>query len=393
MTYDFDKITDRRNTGCMKWNVDEGELPMWVADMDHPTAPAVIDAIKARADHGVFGYNEIGDDWYDAYIGWWERRHGLKMEREWLIFSAGVIPTLSSAVRKLTTPNENVVILTPVYNIFYNSIINNGARVSECALIYDGSSYSIDWEDLESRMADPQTSLMFFCNPHNPIGKIWDVNDMRRIGELAHRYDVTVISDEIHCDLSAPGCNYTPFILASDTCRDVCITCISPTKAFNLAGIQTSAVCIPNPHLMHKIWRALNTDEVAEPNVFATVAAVAAFNEGEDWLDQLRIHIEDNRRTVASFLSDMEKDPVFKDLKIPKLIHSQATYLLWLDMRGLDTDSERMQERFRKLTGLYLSSGNIYGKGGEGFMRMNIACPRPTLMDGLKRLREGILKY
>ncbi len=388
--YDFDTPVDRRHTGAMKWNIGENELPMWVADMDFKTAPEIIDAMYKRIDHGVFGYNEVGDDWYDAYIGWWERRHGLKMDKEWLIFSTGVIPTLSSAVRKLTSPNENVVILTPVYNIFYNSILNNGARVLECELTYDGVSYDIDWADLEDKLADPQTSLMILCNPHNPVGKIWDLKTLEKIGWLAYKNNVVVISDEIHCDLTEPGTSYTPFIAASDICKDIGIMCMAPTKAFNMAGIQTSAVCVPDPYLRHKIWRALNTDEVAEPNVLATVAAVAAFNEGEAWLDELNAYLSHNRKTVSDFIDDMEKKSASENKPSPKLVRGEATYLMWIDMSAYDTDADTMQDIIRDKTGLYLSTGSIYGKGGEKFLRMNIACPRSTLMDGLKRFKEGV---
>ncbi len=389
-TYDFDTPVDRRHTGAMKWNIGENELPMWVADMDFKTAPEIIDAMHKRIDHGVFGYNEVGDDWYDVYTGWWERRHGLKMDKEWLIFSTGVIPTLSSAVRKLTSPNENVVILTPVYNVFYNSIINNGARALECELIYDGEDYDIDWANLEDKLADPQTSLMILCNPHNPVGKIWDIKTLEKIGWLAYKNNVVVISDEIHCDLTEPGTSYTPFIAASDICRDIGIMCMAPTKAFNLAGIQTSAVCVSNPYLRHKIWRALNTDEVAEPNVLATVAAVAAFNEGEAWLNELNEYLSHNRKTVSEFISDMGKRAASENKPAPKLVRGEATYLLWIDMSAYDTDADTMQGIIRDKTGLYLSTGSIYGKGGEKFLRMNIACPESTLMDGLNRFKEGV---
>lgn len=390
MKYDFDTPIDRRNTGAMKWNVGENELPMWVADMDFKTAPEIIEAMHKRIEHGVFGYNEVGEDWYDAYIGWWERRHGLKLKKEWLIFSTGVIPTLSSAVRKLTTPNENVLILTPVYNVFYNSILNNGARALECELRYDGEQYSIDWDDLEHKLADPQTSLMILCNPHNPVGRIWDRMTLEKIGWLAYKNNVVVISDEIHCDLTEPDRDYIPFIAASDMCRDIGIMCVTPTKAFNMAGIQTSAVCVPNPYLRHKIWRALNTDEVAEPNVLATVAAVAAFNEGEEWLDELRAYISRNRRIVADFIADMGKSTPTGNKPAPRLVQGKATYLLWIDMSAYGIDADTLQENIREKTGLYLSTGSIYGKGGESFLRMNIACPESTLREGLKRFRAAM---
>ena len=294
--FDFDKETDRRNTGSLKWDVKENELPMWVADMDFETAPAVINAIKARAEHGIFGYSVLPDKWYDAYIGWWKTRHGFSIDRDWLIFCTGVIPAISSIVRKLTTPAEKVVLLTPVYNIFFNSVLNNGRVVLECPLDYSDGSYSIDFKALEKCLSDPQTSLMILCNPHNPIGKIWDAETLRRVADMCKKYSVTVISDEIHCDLTDPGCEYIPFASVSDTARLNSITCAAPTKSFNIAGLQTAAVIVPDPVLRHKVWRSLNTDEVAEPNVFAVDAVVAAYDEGAEWFDALRGYIYDNKK-------------------------------------------------------------------------------------------------
>ena len=258
--YDFDQITDRRNTGSLKWDVAEGELPMWVADMDFQTAPAVREAIEKRAAHGVFGYTDVEEDWYQAYMDWWERRHQFSIKKEWLTFCTGVVPAISSTVRKLTTPGENVLIQTPVYNIFFNSIVNNGRNVVECPLAYDGEQYEMDFEALEEKLSDPQTSLMILCNPHNPVGRIWERKTLARVGELCEKYHVTVLSDEIHCDITRPGTGYLPFAAASETCKNISVTCIAPTKAFNIAGIQTAAVMIPNEALHHKVWRALCGD-------------------------------------------------------------------------------------------------------------------------------------
>ena len=205
MKYDFDTPYDRRHTDSMKWDVAEGELPMWVADMDFPTAPAVREAVRRRAEHGIFGYSVLPGAWAEAYVGWWQRRHGFTMEKDWLIFTTGVIPAISSAVRRLTTPAEKVVLMTPVYNIFFNSVLNNGRVVLESPLLYDGEGYSVDFADLEKKLSDPQTSLLILCNPHNPVGKIWDRETLARIGALCATYHVTVISDEIHCDLTDPG--------------------------------------------------------------------------------------------------------------------------------------------------------------------------------------------
>lgn len=385
MKYDFDKLTDRRNTNSLKWNVAENELPMWVADMDFETAPEVKAAICERAEHGIFGYTVVPKEWYDAYIHWWQSRHNFKIQSEQLIFCTGVVPAVSSIVRKLTTPAENVVIQTPVYNIFFNSILNNGCRVLESPLKYDGLNYDVDFADLEAKLSDPQTSLMILCNPHNPIGKIWSIETLQKIGELCAKYNVTVISDEIHCDLTYPGCSYVPFASVSDCCRNISITCVAPTKAFNLAGLQTAAVIVPNPALRHKVWRGLNSDEVAEPNAFAITAATTAFNQGTNWLDALREYIYENKSFALEFIK--------KEISNIKIVPAQATYLLWLDVGEVTLYSSELAEFIRTHTGLHLCDGMEYGKAGQQFLRMNIACPRSRLLDGLSRLKQGIVLY
>ena len=385
MQYDFDTPINRRNTNSLKWDVAENELPMWVADMDFATAPEVREAIQKRASHGVFGYSVVPDEWCQAYIGWWQKRHGFSMQKDWLVFCTGVVPAISSTVRKLTTPAEKVLIQTPVYNIFFNSILNNVRQVIESSLKYSADQYEIDFEDLEQKLSDPQTSLMILCNPHNPGGKIWDKDTLERIGELCWKHHVVVLSDEIHCDLTDPGMKYTPFASVSEKCRENSITCIAPTKAFNLAGLQTAAVVIPNASLRHKVWRALNTDEVAEPNAFAVDAAIAAFTEGEAWLDELRKYIFENKMRTVEFVKE----------NIPQIrvVTSHATYLLWLDCSSMAGSASEIAQHIRNKTGLYLSEGSQFGDCGEKFLRMNIACPRSILEDGLKRLQEGIVSY
>ena len=382
MTYDFDRITDRRNTDSLKWDVAANELPMWVADMDFETAPAIKEAVEARAAHGIYGYTILPDAWYDAYIGWWQNRHGFTMERDWLIFCTGVVPAISSIVRKLTTPAEKVLVMTPVYNIFFNSIRNNGREILECPLHFDGQSYSVDLAELEQKLADPQTTLMLLCNPHNPIGKIWDRETLAAIGTLCRRHHVTVVADEIHCDLTTPGCDYVPFASVSEDCCTNSITCLAPTKAFNIAGLQTAAVSVPDPTLRHKVWRGLNTDEVAEPNAFAVTAAIAAFTKGAPWLSELRAYIAENRKVTTAFVE--------KEIPQIHVVGGDATYLLWLCCNSLRTDSETLAAFIRRETGLYLSAGGAYGGDGDTFLRMNIACPRSTLKDGLERLKKGI---
>lgn len=385
MTYDFDTPTERRNTNSLKWDVAEGELPMWVADMDFQTAPEIREAIMKRAEHGIFGYSVIPDTWYEAYIQWWKTRHGYTMERDWLIFCTGVVPAISSIVRKLTTPAEKVLIQTPVYNIFFNSILNNGRQVLESPLRYDGKEYRIDFADLEEKLSDPQTALMILCNPHNPTGKIWNRQTLEKIGALCSRHHVTVVSDEIHCDLTDPGESYVPFASVSETCRQISITCMAPTKAFNLAGLQTAAVSVPDEVLRHKVWRALNTDEAAEPNAFAVEAAVTAFTRGADWLDALRDYLYENKKLAAAYIE--------KEIPGVRAVASQATYLLWLDCSGLIGCGREAAGFLRRETGLYLSEGSQYGGNGADFLRMNIACPRAVLKDGLERLKNGLAAY
>ena len=385
MPYDFDKPVDRRNTQSLKWDVKEHELPMWVADMDFQTAPEIQAAIQERAAHGVFGYSIVPEEWYQAYMDWWKRRHGFSMEKEWLVFCMGVVPAISSMVRKLTTAGENVLVQTPVYNIFFNSIVNNGRNIVESPLQYDGDTYHMDFEDLEQKLSNPQTTLMILCNPHNPVGRIWNREELGRVGDLCRKHHVIVISDEIHCDLTSPGQEYIPFASVSESSRNNSITCIAPTKAFNLAGLQTAAVAVPSPNLRHKVWRGLNTDEVAEPNSFAVEAAVAAFTKGEAWLDALREYIQENKNFVENFLRK----------EVPQIspVSSQATYLMWLDCRKMQGCATEFTRYLREHTGLYLSEGRQYGENGNSFIRMNIACPRSLLEDGLKRFAEGIRDY
>ena len=380
----FDKHVNRRNTGSMKWNVSEGELPMWVADMDFETAPEIKEAIIHRAEQGVFGYTLIEDEWYQAYQDWWESRHGFKIEKEWLIFCTGVVPAISSIVRKMTTVGENVVVMTPVYNIFFNSILNNGRKVLESRLRYENGVYHIDFKDLEEKLADPQTTMLILCNPHNPIGKIWDRETLALIGELCMKYHVLVVSDEIHCDLTIPEREYIPFASVSDICKFNSITCVAPTKAFNLAGIQTAAVIIPDENIRHRVNRGLNTDEVAEPNVFATIAPVAAFEYGSIWLNKLRNYLWENRMYAEDYIKT----------KIPDVsaVKAEATYLLWIDCRQVIGNSSELCRFLRKETGLYLSDGKEY-RNGEGFLRMNLACQSEKVIDGMERLKQGIEKY
>lgn len=385
MAYDFSKLTNRYHTNSLKWDVNKDELPMWVADMDFEAVPEIIDALHQRVNHGIFGYNIVSDEYFESIQNWWLKRHHYQIEKEWMMFCTGVVPAISSIVRKMTTVGENVLIQSPVYNIFYNSILNNGRHVLSSDLVYDGYEYHIDFDDLEKKLALPQTTLMILCNPHNPIGKIWDKETLIKIGELCAKHHVIVVSDEIHCDITAPHHEYTSFASVSETNLMNSITCIAPTKAFNLAGLQTACIVVANPILRHKVNRGINTDEVAEPNSFAVCATIAAFEKGGKWLDELREYIENNKQTAIEFIE--------KHLPQIHVIPTQATYLLWIDCSHVCDNSVDLVESIRQTTGLYLSDGLEYGENGKCFIRMNVACPLERLNDGLQRLKKGILAY
>lgn len=385
LKYNYDRINNRRNTNSMKWDVKKNELPMWVADMDFQTAPAVIEALTQRAKKGIFGYSVIPDKWKDAIQDWWSKRHKTIFEKDWIIFCTGVVPAITCAVKRLTNVGDNVLVQTPAYNVFFNSIFNHGRHVLENELKYDGEKYEIDFDDLEEKLSRPLTTMMILCNPQNPTGNIWSNQDLKKIGELCLKHHVVVVSDEIHCDLTDEGYGYTPFIFASNACANNSVTCISASKAFNIAGLQSAAVVIPDEALRQKMERGLNADEVAEPNVFATDATIAAFTEGEHWLDQLRLYIEQNKMIVKDFLE--------KEIPNVKMVSSHATYLIWIDCGRIVEDTTELCQFIRKETGLYLSKGKQYRGNGNRFIRMNIACSKKQLEDGLVRFKKGIEEF
>lgn len=383
--YDFDKLTDRSGTLSYKWEVKPGELPMWVADMDFEVASPIKRAILDRAEHGIFGYTATPDAYFEAISAYWERRHGYRIPTEHMIYSNGVVAAISSIVRKLTTPAENVLIQAPVYNIFYNSILNNGRNVLSSDLIYDGSEYSVDFDDLEKKLALPQTSLMILCNPHNPVGRIWTREELARIGELCHKYGVTVLSDEIHCDVTAPGEGYIPFASVNEECRSISVSAIASSKTFNIAGLQSACVFAADPVLRHKVWRGINTDEVGEPNAFSMTANIAAFTECDGWVDEMLEYVFENKRIACDFINS--------EIDGMKAAFSKATYLLWIDISGVAKDSVDFCEKLRERTGLYLSDGAEYGECGRSFVRMNLATQRSRVLDGLERLKRGAAEY
>ncbi len=386
--FDFDTPVDRRGTGSIKWDIRDGELPMWVADMDFRTAPAIRKAVERAAAHGIYGYTDIDDAWREAYSHWWTTRHGWKLSPDWLVFTTGVIPAISTAVRKLTSPAEKIAVLTPVYNIFFNCILNNGRVPYEvplsCSRREGKLFYFIDFDALEEALADPQTSMLLFCNPHNPVGKIWDRETLAMVGALCEKHGVTVLSDEIHCDITRPGKAYVPFASVNEVNAKITVTCVAPTKAFNCAGTHTAAVVCEDPFLRHKMWRGLNTDEVGEPGTFAVPVAVAAFNEGGEWLDGMNEVVFANRAFAEDFIAE----------HIPGLeaVPADATYLLWISIDAILADGEDSAAFctfLRDKTGLWLSPGTQYRGNGARFVRLNAACPRSLMEDGMDRLRRG----
>ena len=383
--FDFDKLTDRSGTLSYKWDIKDGELPMWVADMDFEVAPPIRRAIVDRAEHGIFGYTAIPDAFFEAVSSYWGRRHGYKIPTEHMVYSNGVVAAISSIVRKLTTPAENVLIQAPVYNIFYNSILNNGRQVLSSDLVYENGEYSIDFADLEAKLALPQTSLMILCNPHNPVGRIWSADELARIGALCHKYGVTVLSDEIHCDLTVPGEGYVPFAAVNEICRSISVTAIAGSKTFNIAGLQSACLYAADPVLRHKVWRGVNTDEVGEPNAFSMTANIAAFTECDEWVEEMRGYVFENKRIATNFIND--------EIEGVKATFSKATYLLWIDISGIASDSVDFCDKLRASTGLYLSDGAEYGECGRAFVRMNLATQRERVLDGLERLKRGVKLY
>jgi cystathionine beta-lyase len=380
----FDKITNRLNTNSIKWSGDENELPMWVADMDFEAPEEVSNALIERAAHKIYGYCDIPSDWNEAIVNWRLKRYNHKIDKDDLLYCTSVIASISSTVRKITSPGENIVIQTPVYNIFYNCILNNGRNVLESPLVYEDGIYSIDFKDLEEKLSNKQTSMMILCNPHNPIGRAWSREELAKIGELCHKYNVVLLADEIHCDLTDPSIVYTPFSSVNEVCKNISITCSSPTKTFNLAGLHTSYIYISNPYLKHKVWRAINTDEVAEANIFAVTGATAAFTYGGAWLDELREYIYQNK---LDFINMVEKElPVH-------IIRSNATYLLWVDCSKICSDTVELVDFIKAETGLRVTAGKVYGECGKAFIRVNIATQNVRVKEGAKRFIEGIKKY
>lgn len=382
MKYDFDQVIPRRGTDSYKWDSagSPDVLPMWVADMDFRTAPAIVDALRRRVEHGIFGYTRVPDSYYEAVTGWFARRHGWTIDRRWMLYTSGVVPAISAVIKALTRPGDKVLVQTPVYNCFFSSIRNNGCGMVASPLVPVGNTYVMDYDDLEQKLSDPQVKVMLLCNPHNPVGHVWKREELARLGDMCIRHGVTVVSDEIHCELVFPGHRYTPFASISEKFLQHSVTCLSPSKAFNIAGLQIANIVCIDAALRAKIDRAINDNEVCDVNPFGVIATQAAYNEGEEWLDQLIGYLHANYLYMQDFCS--ENLPQFP------LTALEGTYLVWMDCRTLGLPSEELERRLVAEAGLWLNAGTMYGAEGEGFMRWNIACPRTTLAEGLKRFLD-----
>lgn len=379
MKYDFDKPVSRRGTDSYKWDSaeSEGVLPMWVADMDFRTASAITDALRRRVEHGIFGYTRVPDSYYETVSSWFLRRHGWAIDRDWIVYTSGVVPAISAVIKALTVPGDKVLVQTPVYNCFFSSIRNNGCEMVSSPLVFADNTYTIDYEDLERKAADPKVKVMLLCNPHNPGGRVWKREELAHIGEICIRRGITVVSDEIHCELVFPEHRYTPFASISEDFLRHSVTCISPSKAFNIAGLQIANIVCADADRRARIDRAINDNEVCDVNPFGVIATQAAYNEGEEWLDQLIDYLHANYLYMRDFCR--EHLPEFPITVL------EGTYLVWMDCRKLGMSSEELERRLVSEARLWLNAGTMYGAEGEGFMRWNIACPRNTLTEGLKR--------
>ena len=384
MTYNFDEQIDRRGTGCVKWDEAPSAdvIPLWVADMDFRAAPAIMEAVRQRMEHGVFGYTVVEDDYYEAIINWFQRRHGWTIHREEILYTTGVVPAMSVAIKALTMPGEKVLILSPDYNCFFSSIRNNGCEVLESNLVFEGGYWQVDWQDFEQKCADEKTTVFLLCSPHNPTGRVWTKEELEKMNDICLKYSVKVVSDEIHCELTMPGQRFLPFAAVSEQCRQNSVTLNSPTKAFNIAGLQIANIICAQPEWRRRIDRAINLNEVCDVNPFGPVALKAAYNESEDWLDALNQYLWDNYQTLCQFA----------ETRLPqwKVCPLEGTYLPWVDVTATGLTSQEYADQLMEKTRVWVNPGTMYGpQSGEGYIRLNIACPRSRLMEALERIANA----
>ena len=385
MKYNFDEIIPRRNTNSVKWDeaAQDDIIPLWVADMDFRVLPQITEALRQRVDHGVFGYTHVPDSYYESVIRWFKDRHGLQgVKQSDIIYTSGVVPAISAIVRGLTLPGDKVLVQTPVYNCFFSSIRNQGCLVEENHLVYKNNTYVVDWDDFERKCADSRVRIFLLCNPHNPAGRVWKKEELQRMGEICQKHDVFVISDEIHCELVMPGNEYTPFASLSDDFLKNSATCVAPTKAFNIAGLQIANIIVKDRTKRERIDRAINIHEVCDVNPFGVIATEAAYTEeGAEWLRQLNTYLFANYRFLCDFFSKH-----FPSLEVVKL---EGTYLVWVDCSSLGKSSTEIVNNLYR-HGVWMNDGVMYGENQSAFIRINIACPRKILKEGLLRMEKAL---
>lgn len=382
MKYDFDKPVDRRGSGSYKWDeMDEKDLiPLWVADMDFQTAPAIINALRRRVEHGVFGYTLVAESYYESVISWFRRRHKWAIEREWIQYTSGVVPALSVIVKAFTEPGDEVILQTPVYNCFFSSVRNNGCRIVENRLLRNSDNrYTMDFDDLAEKARSPRAKLLILCNPHNPAGRVWTTEELVRVYNICKENGVIVVSDEIHNELTY-GQRYTAYGTVDEGLTNA-IICTSPSKSFNTAGLQIANIICSNPEWRQKIDRAININEVCDVNPFGVVALQAAYNESEEWLDALTDYLWQNYQMLLDFFRS--------ELPHLKVTPLEGTYLVWVDIRATGMTADEVTEKLLREARVQVNSGTMYGsEAGEGFIRINIACPRARLTEALHRIAK-----
>ena len=385
MKYDFDKIIDRKNTGSLKYDtwekadMPEEVLPLWVADMDFETATVISDRMKGLCDFGVFGYTDITDEYFAAVQGWFSRRFGWNVRRQWLVMTPGVVNALSVAVRAFTEPGDGVLIQQPVYYPFSNVIKGNDRVIVNNPLIYEDGKYSMDLDDLEIKLSDDNTKMMILCSPHNPVGRVWECEVLKSVGELCINHDVILVCDEIHCDFVYDGYEHTSMGNINEEISDNAIVCTAPTKTFNLAGLQVSNIFIPNQKLRRRFKSQVIRDGMGRVNMMGMIACQAAYEEGEEWFEELKNYIQGNIKFLNKFIKERMSEI--------KVIETQGTYLVWLDLSALNLIDQK--DFIVNKAKLWLDSGAIFGDAGKNFERINVACPRATLTEALERLEKA----
>lgn len=390
MEYDFSRPTDRRGTDSYKWDsAPEADIiPLWVADMDFETFPGITEALQRRVAHGIFGYTRVPETYYEAVCRWFEKRHGWHINREDIIYTSGVVPAVSAVIKALTLPGDQVIVQGPVYNCFFSSIRNNGCEMVSNSLIYNKEElrYEIDFDDLERKLAHERARLMLLCNPHNPGGRVWTRDELTRVAELCCKYGVRVVSDEIHCELTLYDNEYVPFGSLPDELSRGSITCCSPSKAFNTAGLQIANIVCRDAEVRNRIDRAININEVCDVNPFGVIALQAAYSdEGYEWLTQLRKYISANY--------DLLRERFARELPKCKVMRMEGTYLAWIDCSELHIPSDEIEEMLMHENKVWVNAGSMYGAEGAAFIRINMACTSELLNEGITRIVEGLGAY